>query len=103
MTKSKFYWAFGALALAGVSYAALHDPQPTTHNGLVRIPTGDAQTDFDNALEDAKEAQALHEEARMNGDFAKASYYQEAAEAAIAIGNKASTELNDRILDEYNE
>lgn len=99
--KSKIYWTIGAVALAGASYAALHDPQPTTHNGLVRVPTGDAQTDFDNALEDAKQAQALHEEARMNGDFSKARYYQEAAEAAIAIGNRANLELNERILEEY--
>lgn len=101
MTKSTFYWSLGAVALAGGSYAILHDPQPTTHNGLVRVPTGDAQTDFDNALDDAKNAFALHEEARMNGEFDKARYYQEAAEAATSIGNKASTELNERILAEH--
>ncbi len=99
--KSRLYWAFGALALAGVSIVALHDPQPTTHNGLVRVPTGDAQTDFDNALEDAKNAYALHEEARMNGEFEKARYYQEAAEAALAIGSKADAELTRQTLERY--
>lgn len=101
MTRSKIYWVIGAIALAGTSYVVLHDPQPTTHNGLVRVPTGDAQTDFDNALEDAKNAYAMHEEARMNGEFDKARYYQEAAEAALAIGNKADAELNRQTLERY--
>lgn len=74
------------------------DNQPTTHNGLVRVPTGDTQTDFDNALEDAKNAFKLHEEARMEGDFSRAAYYEEAAQTAIGIANKASLELDKKYL-----
>jgi len=101
--KSRLYWAIGAVALAGVSYAVMHDPQPTTHNGLVRIPTGNADIDAKNAIEDAQNAFELHEEARMDGDFAKARYYQEAAEAAISIGNRASAQATSELLGESNE
>jgi hypothetical protein len=100
--KSKLYWVLGAVALAAGSYAVLHDPQPTTHNGLVRVPTGDADIDAENALEDAQNAFELHEEARMDGDFAKARIYQEAAEAAISIGNRASAEATSKLLKESN-
>lgn len=100
--KSRLYWALGAVALAGASYAALHDPQPTTHNGLVRVPTGDAGIDAKNALEDARNAFRLHEEARMDGDFAKARFYQEAAEVATSIGNRASAQATSELLGESN-
>ncbi|WP_209349359.1 hypothetical protein [Pontixanthobacter sp. CEM42] len=100
--KSRMYWAIGAIALAGASYAVLHDPQPTTHNGLVRIPTGDADIDAKNALEDARNAFQLHEEARIDGDFAKARFYQEAAEAAFSIGNRASAQVTSELLGESN-
>lgn len=96
--KSKLYWTLGAVALAGASYAVLHDPQPTTHNGLVRVPTGNATIDAKNALEDAQQAYELHEEARMNGEYDKARFYQEAAEAAISIGNRASFEATSDLL-----
>lgn len=99
---NKKFLGLGAavLLIVGAGYTINHDPQPTTHNGLVRVPTGDAQTDFDNALEDSKNAFSLHEEARMEGDFAKAAYYQEAAETALQIGREASLELNRKLLND---
>ncbi|MEP1422791.1 MAG: hypothetical protein ABJK59_13570 [Erythrobacter sp.] len=103
MTKSKLYWAIGAIALTGASYAVLYDPQPTTHNGLVRVPTGDHDIDAENALEDARNAYRLHEEARMNGDFDKARYYEEAADAALSIGRKATSITTRELLDRYDD
>ncbi|WP_430413821.1 hypothetical protein [Parasphingorhabdus sp.] len=99
MNKKHLGIGAATLLVIGGSYALTYDPQPRTHNGLVRVPTGDAEIDFDNALEDSKNAFKLHEEARMEGDFAKAAYYEEAAQTALQIGRKASFELNREILE----